>query len=132
MMIQITLHVQSSEPAFNALQFPISFMCHQLHLFTNHCISPTLLLQTAFLLPPSISPVFPKKNNTQTTATMSSDSSSTSTGTTMSSDSSSSSTSTGTTMSSDSSSVISKVSLKLFRIYIKIMLTIFDFVLFKF
>ena len=61
MMIQITIYVQSSEPAFNALQFPNSFICHQLHVFTNHCINPTVLLQTAFLLRPSTPPSFPKK-----------------------------------------------------------------------
>jgi len=58
-----------------------------------------------------------EKNNTQTTASMSPDSSSSSS---------------ETTMSSNSSSVLSKASLKLFRIYIQIPLTIFYFVLLKF
>ena len=117
MMIHITLYVQFSEPTFNALQFPNSFICHQLYVFTNHCISPTLLLQTTFILRPSTPPSFLKKTNTQTTASMSLDSSSSSS---------------GTTMSSNSSSVLSKASLKLFRIYIEILLTIFYFVLLKF
>ena len=99
----------STIPKF--IHMPPATRFHQ-PLHQSHSSSPNSLSS-----PTIHSSFISEKTNTQTTASMSSDSSSTST---------------GTTMSSDSSSVLSKASLKLFRIYIKILLTIFYFVLLKF
>ena len=99
----------STIPKF--IHMPPATRFHQ-PLHQSHTSSPNNLSSPAI----HSSFIF-EKTNTQMTASMSSDSISTST---------------GTTISSDSSFVLSKASLKLFRVYIEIPLTIFYFVLLKF